>query len=111
MAAFSWVRRRSNTLARKTPASGSGEVSSLWEEFTLENTLAEYEARRKTGDPEYEESHATQIMVGAELKYTFTRRQGQFLAFIHTYMKLHGWLPPKRRWNDTSRSPRRPFTT
>jgi repressor LexA len=55
--------------------------------------LAEYEQKRKAGDPDFNELETTQIVVGGQVKASFTTRQGQFLAFIHYYTKLNRQPP------------------
>jgi repressor LexA len=53
--------------------------------------LADYEAKRKAGDPGFTRDVAATSPHAASV--LFTSRQGQFLAFIHAYTKLHGQLP------------------
>jgi hypothetical protein len=91
-AADRWLRSRTNTLALRHPQlrfRGSAVTLCGW--LTLDWVLADYEAKRKAGEPEFAPNTATLPALAHPGLYT--DRQGQFLAFIHAYTKLHGQPP------------------
>ena len=92
-AASQWMQRTVNAAARRFPTQKfRGSVVPMgW--LTLEKVLADYEAKRKAGDPEFNEWETTQIVVGEQVKASYTDLQGQYLAFIHAYTKLHRQPP------------------
>jgi hypothetical protein len=44
------------------------------------------------------------------MKRPYTDKQGQYLAFIYYYGKIHGSHPRSPKCNNTSKSPRLPYT-
>lgn len=87
-----WLRSRSDTLQERYPAVRIRACAvELCDWRNLDIVLAEYEAKRKAGEPEFSagSTPATRVFPSA----VFTPRQGQFLAFIHAYTKLHGRPP------------------
>jgi LexA DNA binding domain len=91
-AAYRWIRTRTNTLARRQPEfrfRASAVTLSDW--LTLEGVLADYETKRKAGDPEFTPDLA--VRCPADSDALCTPRQGQFLAFIYNYTKLNGQPP------------------
>lgn len=52
--AFQWMKRRTNTLAMKNPAQRvRGSIVPVKGWYTLDMALADYEAKRQAGDPEF----------------------------------------------------------
>ena len=92
--AMPWMRRRTNALGRRNPAQPiRGSIVPVKGWYKLEMALAEYEEKRKTGDPEFNEPVARVFMTNDKITASYTHRQGQYLAFIHLYTKLHGQPP------------------
>ena len=92
--AADWVKRNSNTLARKNPSQPvRGSVVPVGTWMTLEWVLADYENKRKAGDAEFNEPDARVFMVGDKITASYTARQGQYLSFIHDYTKINGQPP------------------
>jgi len=89
-----WVKRNSATLAqRNSPQPIRGSVVEMGTWLTLEWVLADYERKRKAGNPEFNEPEAKVFMVGGRITASYTTRQGEYLSFIHDYTKFNG-LPP-----------------
>ena len=91
-AAYRWVKSRTNTLQLRHPElrwRASAVTLAGW--LTLEGVLADYEAKRKAGDPEF--TPVLPVLSSPAHHGLYTDRQGQFLAFIHAYTKLHGQPP------------------
>jgi hypothetical protein len=87
--AAEWVKRSAGALARKHSSRqirGSVVEAGTW--LNLEWVLADYEAKRKAGDPEFNE-RGSWVASPARTAATYTPRQGQFLAFIHSYTILN----------------------
>lgn len=61
--------------------------------ITLEAVVADFEQKRKAGDPEFNDTEARIFMVDGKITASYTARQGQFLAFIHQYTKVNGQPP------------------
>jgi hypothetical protein len=92
--AAQWVKRNSATLARtNSPQPIRGSVVELGTWLTLEWVLADYERKRKAGNPEFNEPEAKVFMVGGKITASYTTRQGEYLSFIHGYTKLNGQPP------------------
>jgi len=92
--AAEWLKRNATTLTRKNPSQqvrGSAVPLGGW--LTLEWVLADYERKRRAGDPEFNEPDARVFMVGDKITASYGARQGQFLAFIHSYTQLNGQPP------------------
>lgn len=94
-AAMRWVKSRTDSLQRQFPSYRvRGTILEIVDWHNLDMVLADYEQKRKAGDPEFSLQPAvTVITEGAVPPPKMTHRQGQFLAFIHYYTKIHG-LPP-----------------
>jgi len=91
-AAYRWIKSRTDTLQLRHPElrfKASAVTLAGW--LTLDAVLADYEVKRKAGDPEYTLGPAASST--AAFSALYTPRQGQFLAFIHAYTKLHGQPP------------------
>jgi len=94
VAATEWLKRKCATLVRKNRSQPiRGSVVSVGSWLTLEWVLADYERKRKAGDPEFNEPEAMVFMVGDKITASYTARQGQYLAFIHAYTKLNRQPP------------------
>jgi hypothetical protein len=94
--AYRWFSTRTQTLANRHPElrfRASAVTLDGW--LTLEGVLADYEAKRKAGDPEYSLS-TTIAPSSSTFNALFTRQQGQMLAFIYNYTKIHGQPPAER---------------
>ncbi len=90
--AYRWIRTRTNALAQRHPECrlrASAVPLCGW--LSLEGVLAEYETKRKAGDPEFMHNVADPGSSASDVLYT--PRQGQFLAFINAYTKLNGRPP------------------
>lgn len=93
-AASRWMRSKAGSLLKRFPTNlVRGGILEIVDWYTLDNVLVDYEKKRKAGDPEY--SLPADVPAAEAVSHTvrMTRRQGQFLAFIHYYTKLHG-VPP-----------------
>jgi hypothetical protein len=91
-AAYRWVKTRTSALQARHPElrwRASAVTLNGW--LTLDGVLADYEAKRKAGDPEFTFGDAAPS--GPAPSALFTPRQGQFLAFIHAYTRMHGRPP------------------
>ena len=93
--AMQWVQRRTGRLARENPSARyRGSIVPVQSWLTLERVLADYEAKRLAGEPEFCDgrlpAHST---ASAARGAAYTQRQGQYLAFIHYYTKLNGRPP------------------
>jgi len=92
--AAQWVKRSCAALARKkSPQPIRGSVVEVGTWLTLESVLADYEQKRKAGNPEFNELETTVFMVGGKTTASYTTRQGEYLSFIHDYTKLNGQPP------------------
>lgn len=93
-AAIAWMKRNTASRVRKFPSRQIlGNVLETKDWISLDSILADYEQRRKAGDPDFRVSEAR--IVGANDRRTaaYTALQGQYLAFIHYYTKLNGRPP------------------
>jgi len=89
-----WMQHSANSRAAKNPSQKiRGSVVQLDSWLTLEGVLDDYETKRKAGDPEFSEAVTRIFKVGNKITASYTARQGQYLAFIHHYMKLRGQPP------------------
>lgn len=90
-AASRWMRSRAEALQQRHPEHrirGSAVPLGAWP--TLDDVLADYEAKRKSGEPEFTPLPS---VAPPHVVAPFTDRQGQYLAFIHAYTRLHGQPP------------------
>jgi hypothetical protein len=88
------VQRNSATLARKnSPRPIRGSVVELGTWLTLEWVLADYEQKRKAGNPEFNEPETQVFTMGGKITVSYTTRQGEYLSFIQDYTKLNGQPP------------------
>ena len=88
-AAYQWIKSRTNTLQLRHPElrfRASAVTLDGW--LTLNGVLADYESKRKAGEPAFSPDRDA-----SPTPALFTPRQGHFLAFIHAYSKLHGQPP------------------
>ena len=78
IAAAQWMKRNTDTMARKNPSQPiRGSVVSVGSWLTLEWVLADYERKRKAGNPEFNEAEVMVFMEGDKITASYTARQGE----------------------------------
>jgi hypothetical protein len=92
--AAEWLKRSSAALARKnSPQPIRGGIVEVGTGLTLESVLADYEQKRRAGNPEFNELETKVFMERGKITESYTTRQGEYLSFIHDYTKLNGQPP------------------
>lgn len=93
-AAVTWMKRNTNSQARKNPSRRvRGNVLETKDWINLDSILADYERKRKAGDPDFQDPEARIFKMNNRVRAAYTTLQGQYLAFIHYYTKLNGRPP------------------